>query len=273
MLRKNRLPHVLFLSCLFLAGLLPAGSPAGAEEFFPSGGDGFFDQGARQAPTPSTRPLPGQSPQTSAAVQKFYAFCMDAGIESTGGINAPSTANLGLEWAPVPHLGLGFSVGLLMDGLVGVGAPHHSNWDYYDDYLVAADDNNWDAYDYFYQIAPYGSLPVLGLDLSLAWYPGRNGLKGFFVGNDFGLFIALADPTYYLDWEYEVPVESADGGAADLPHHQKVNPKLTPNLGYKLILAGFMLETKLGYRITSLGTGNGAIIAVNLGYALGGRRK
>jgi len=251
---------------VLLAGLLLAGAPAWAEEFFPSGGGSFFDQGSRPPQTALPRLAPGLA-LPPPAVQEYYAFCLDAGPESTGGINQPSIANLGVEWAPIPHLGLGFSVGLLVDGLQGIGGPHHSRWDYYDDYLADADTNNWDAYDYFYQIASYGTLPVLGLDLSLSWYPGREGLKGFFIGNDFGLFIALAEPTYYLDWTYEVPIESADGGAADLPHPQTVNPKLTPHLGYKLILAGFMLETKLGYRFTPLGIGNGAIIAVNLGYA------
>jgi len=230
--------------------------PSGADDFFSGRNSDFF------APRLHAPEAPLETSRT------YYPLYFEAGIQSVG-IGRPSIAGIGVEWSPFRHFGLGLNVGLLFDGLGEFGGPADERWDYYDDYIDIADNSDWSAYREIYQIAYYGKLPVLSLDLGMSYYFGRNGLKGLFIGNEFGVYVLTAGPDYYFDWIYEVPIKSVAGGDPSLPLKQRFSIKLTPCIGYKLMFAGLVLESKLGYALTSLGTGNGYSIFVSAGFALG----
>lgn len=242
-------------TAVFLAVCLSA---AGADDFLPGAGRDFFE---RESPPPAV---------PAVASRGYYSWAVDAGIRSFG-LSAPAVAGVELEWSPLPHLGLSVGAGALFDGLASLNGPAHEYWSLSADYLAFADAANWSAYRQIYQIAYYGELPVLNLDAGLSLYLGSRGLRGLFVGVAAGAYIALAEPTYYFDWDYQAPIKAVDGGPADLPHQPRVSISFCPYIGYKLAFAGFFVEPKLGYSLTPLGTANGYTLFVTAGYALGGR--
>lgn len=245
------------VSAMALCAIAACSAVAGADEFLPGEGGDFFS--GRGAPA---------SPATTSS-RRYYAFAVDAGIQSFG-INEPSRYNLELEWSPFRHVGISLGVGALVEGQDGFCGPAHESWARYNEYLTIGDEADWSEFRYIYQIAYFGNLPVLGVDLGLSLYVGRRGLSGLFVGADLGGYFALAEPTYHLDWNYQAPITAVGGGAAPLPHHGQFAVDICPYLGYKLVVAGLFIEPKLGYAVTSLGTGNGYTIVVNAGYAFGG---
>lgn len=231
--------------------------PSSADDFFPDRNNDFF----------VTKIIAPDLPPASS--RTYYSLYFEAGIQSVG-ISSPSIASIGLEWSPLRHLGLGFNMGALFEGLAGFNGPAHEYWSTNDPFIEFAS-GDWSGYRYLYQIAYFGKLPVLSLDLGVSYYFGRNGLRGLFVGNEFGVYMLTAGPDYYLDWNYEAPIKSVSGGDPSLPLQQRFSIKITPCIGYKLVLAGFVVESKLGYALTSLGTGNGYSIILTAGYALGSK--
>lgn len=253
---------------------------SGKDFFGPSNGRDFFDSGNitdSRKPLPS---IPGAEPDgtgNGTEGDDFYNWSVALQTQADVAVlmdnyGYPPFMSLNLGWAPVPHLGLGASFGLLVSEYVpAMYGPGGYAWDiYFSEQIEPVDESDYSDHYAFYRMSN-GIDYLFKIGLEADYFLNGSGLEGLYAGLESGIMVTPGAFEAYLKETHEQPVQhiKPDGSLSDeviLPVVNWLGFYTTPNIGYKLIFYGMTIDARFGWKFSNIDLFNGIDISINLGH-------
>lgn len=263
---------------LFLSLLVLVSAAGWGDNFIPDKGEGFFpgeDEDFFKKRPPAPEPGEGEA---AAAEKPKKRYTVNLNTEMAGLYNFDFGNILGIlsfggEWSPLPHLGIGLDVGICPwpEYGINVDGPEGYHWDTFKDYITLSNkEDQTEGYSYAYSFILGGDFPLTEFELNCSYYISDRGLYGLYGGIGAGLFVDWDG----FDFQFTIgnPIYAAGGGDVLLPSYKSwVAYKITPHIGYKLVLFGISIDAQVGYTFSSWYHLNGFTWTGSIGYSFGGK--